>query len=125
MTIAAVVPAFFGISLLFTPASLMETNGLVVNDSALLFARSVGGMLLGVAVINWRARKDEGSDTLWGIMRGNIGIHVLALITDVSAIYHHVITKNPAFSIVVHVFFIVAFGYFYLGRQSSAQSKVG
>lgn len=95
------------------PDMLIKTNGLEVTESAKLFARSVGGMLLGLALINWYARNDTGSETLKGVLLGNIVVHVFALITDGLAVQQHVITENPWFGLLVHAIFIVGFGYYY------------
>jgi|ERR1051326_1943558 hypothetical protein len=117
LIIASVVPALFGLSLLFSPASLMQTNGLAVSGSAIVFAQGVGGLLIGLAVINWYAKKDTDSPIIKGVLIGNILVHLIALVTDAMAISQHVITKNPAFSLVVHGVFVLAFGYYFLNKK--------
>ncbi len=114
LVFASIVPALFGIGLLFAPSMFLSNNGIAVNDSAILFARSVGYMLLGLAWINWSARNSEITSVVKGIILGNIILHVLALVVDAMAANAGVITKNPAFGIVVHLVFIIGFGYFLL-----------
>ena len=114
LIIATIVPALFGFSLLFVPDMLISTNGLAVSESAKLFARGVGGLLLGVAIINWYARNDTGSPALRGILIGNIVFQAIAFVTDGVAVMNNVITQTTWFGLVVQAVFIVGFGYYSL-----------
>ena len=119
LIIATVMPTIFGLSLLLVPDMLMTTNGLVVSESAKVFARGVAGLLLGLAIINWYARKDLASPIIRGVLIGNIVVHALGLITDGLAVQNNVITQNPWFGLFVHAFFVVGFGYYLMKPQKS------
>ena len=114
LIIAAAASALYGIIVLFLPGFVMQTNGLDVSESAKVFAESVGGLFLGIGLINFYARNDTGSNTLKGVLMGNIVVHAMALVTDGAAVLTNVISQNQWFSILVHVIFLIGFVYYFL-----------
>lgn len=120
LTIAAIAALGFGLGLLLMPDQFLTNNGIDVNDASVLFARSVGCVLLGLAVINWFARRDVNSPVTRGVVYGNILLHALATVVDSMGANQGVITKMPWFGVGVHVFFIVGFLFFLSRRPKTA-----
>jgi len=125
LAFAAVVAAFFGLYLLLAPMTFLQQNGVEASAGAALMAQSVGCTLLGLAVINWLARKDVNSPVTWGVVWGNIVVHGLGLIVDLMGGANGVYTKNAFVGPVVHIIFIVGFGYFVLRRPKAATPAGG
>jgi hypothetical protein len=82
LSIGAVFHVLVGLPLLIAPAQFATALGLADAPTiALVWARDIGTLALGVAVIDWLARDAVGAP-LRGLLWGNIFIRVAAMVVN-------------------------------------------
>ena len=105
-----IVALLFGLFFVLGSETIIQGYSLGPSNVAeRLFARAIGASLLTLGVIDLLASMDLGSPALRAVVIGNVVTHILDLIVDFS----EGAAANPGvwLSAVVHVVFIVAFGY--------------
>jgi hypothetical protein len=111
LLVGGIVGGLFGIFFLFGAEAAIASYRLGASTlPARLFARATGASLIAMAVINFLSRGDAGSAALKAVVVGNIVVHLLSLGVDFSERYQ----RNAGIwvSLVIHIAFIAAFGYF-------------
>jgi len=78
MIVAAALAGLFGIGLLVAPAGFYAPIGLVLTPLAATIPQAHGATLVGLAVLNWRARAFSG-DPLRAVLLGNLVVQILSL----------------------------------------------
>jgi hypothetical protein len=117
---SGIVGLIFGLFFLFAADAAISSFQLGASDVASrLFARAEGAALISLAVANLLASADRGSTALRGLVVGNLLIHILGIIIDFTETYPR--TGGWWVGLVVHVIFIIAFGYYLLNWQKVAK----
>ena len=114
LEINAFIALFFGIMLTCWPKQMMAQSGIVLDNVSDIFARGVGGAILGFALINWGARNYTGADIVWYVVGANIALHVISGIVDLRATVDGTY-KNTAsgwFSVIFHAVIALIFAYY-------------
>jgi hypothetical protein len=116
LTIHAVIGFALGLVLVCAPKFYGNLMGIKFEGPAVLLARSLGGTILAVALINWMARDHTDSSLVWAVVGGNIILHLVDAIIDVKATMNKVYTKASAGwgSVVFHLILVFVFGYYLL-----------
>jgi hypothetical protein len=82
LAINAFFALFFGSMFTFWPRQLIGQSGTKLNDMAVVYARGLGGAILGFALINWGSRNFTSYDVIWWIVGANIVMHVVSGAVD-------------------------------------------
>lgn len=107
---AGLVALLFGLFFLLGADQAVGSFGVgAPTVPALLFARSTGALLTSLGIVNLIAAFDRGSWAQFGLVIGNIVVHVLSIFADFSESYPR--TASVWIGLAVHVIFIAAFGY--------------
>lgn len=111
------VAALFG--LFFVLAAGMAIGSFDLGEPtlpALLFARSAGIALLGLALINLMSPGDIAAPAVCGVAIANILVHLGSIAVDFSESY----ARNPGVwvGLSIHLIFAALFAYFLLFRRS-------
>ena len=107
---AGVIACLFGLLFLFAPDQATRNFQLGESTTASrLFSRSTGCGLISVGIINILASGDSGSSALYALVIGNIVLHVLGIAVDFTEDF----PKKGGWWVgfIVHIVFIVGFGY--------------
>lgn len=108
LTIGAVAAAVFGLALLLLPQQMLAGFGLEAPAAAQVVSRDVGVTLLGLAVLNWRARDATGT-TLRAILIANLFIQVAELVVNGVEIATGVLPGQAAPGLLIHLVLAVIF----------------
>ena len=109
--IDSVVLLLIGLGYLFLPGPHIELYGATLQPPGVAIGRFYGASMLAIAWMMWKARGSESSETIDGLMQGNILFWILsaaiALLGQVQG------TFNPMgwSTIVLSVFFAAWFTY--------------
>ena len=99
LAISAVLAVLFGLMLLFAPAQFYAPVGIVLTPMLATIAQAHGATLAGLGVINWLARRAEGTG-LVAVLAGNLVIQLLSLFVAIrTAILGAGASATPAFFI--------------------------
>jgi hypothetical protein len=116
LSIAAIYMALVGLGLIFAPQTF-GVGAVPTDASAALIAylRLWGSPLLGIAVLNWMARKAEPSTARHAIILGNmVGFAAIAAV-DMWGLFSGARPVTKVFAL-IHLLFAVAF--IWVGRMS-------
>ena len=106
--ITAIFAFIFAAMMLLVPASAAEGFGMVSTPETSLLFRSLGGMLLSAAILNFLVRHHPDSNTLKAILIFNISLNLLGMLSDVPGIMEGILPFSKAVpGHVVHLFIIV------------------
>jgi len=119
LCLSALVAVLLGGAMLFMPDALITSMQLGTADvAARAFARSMGGALISVAVINLMAMRDDHSPALFAILIGNLLLHLTSPAID----FLEPFPKETGFwvGVAVHAVFAIAFAYYVLTWNRAA-----
>lgn len=121
LSIASIYLAFVGLGLIFAPQRF-GVDAVPTDASAALIAylRLFGSPFLGIAVLNWMARKVEPSSARNAIILGNIAGFAAIAALDLWGLSSGARPLTKLFAI-IHLLFAVAF--IWVGRMSMSGSK--
>lgn len=111
LVISGIVAILLGGAMLFAPESMITGFQLGVPEMAgRAFARSMGGALICVGIINLLAVRDQHSPALYAVVVGNFLLHVVSPAID----FLEPFPKEGGFwgSVALHAVFAIAFGYY-------------
>lgn len=116
LAINAFFALLFGVMLVFWPRQMMQQSGVKLDKVSLIFARGVGGAILGFALINWAARNYTDLGIVWAIVGANISLHLVGGLADLKATREKTYTNTNAgwFSVIFHFVIVAVFGYYLL-----------
>jgi hypothetical protein len=116
LLIAALIPALFGLVMMFIPGEMLS-NSLTseTNLQTLSVTQWAGFGVFTIGLINFFSRNDPGSIALKAVMIGNIVFHTLGLSFD---IYHYSIgvmkLSGSITGLIPHSLLIFGFAYYLL-----------
>ncbi len=79
LAIAAVLAWIFALAMLLAPVKFYAPTGISLTPMLATLAQAHGATLFGLGVINWWARKAQGSG-LVGVLLGNLVVQILSLL---------------------------------------------
>jgi hypothetical protein len=116
LSIAAIYMALVGLGLIFAPQAF--GTGAVPGDASpalIAYLRLWGSPLLGIAVLNWRARKAEPSVARDAVILGNIvGFGAIAALD----IWGSFAGGRPPTKVFAAIHLIFAIAFIWVGRRS-------
>jgi hypothetical protein len=108
--VAAVTGLAFGLFFLLAAEPAITSFELgAPTIPAALFARSTGALIVSLGIANFFAAYDLGSRAQFGLVIGNLVVHVLSIFADFSENYPR--NAGVWIGLAVHVILIGAFGY--------------
>lgn len=114
---AAVVTFMLGVATLVAPQLIVDWFDGQTTLGDYHFVRFIGTALIGFAVMNWLyARLHDVRATLPAIY-GNLTSLALAIIVDIIGIMLHTLPMAAWLILIVHILFMLAFGYCVGGLQ--------
>ncbi len=103
--ITSIIGALLGAMMLFTPAKAAESFGLETSPAINMMFGIIGGMLLGVAFLNFMVRNHGDSATLKTVLMTNIVLHAISICTDLVSVSNGVLEFSKIVpAIVIHLF---------------------
>lgn len=118
LTVASVTAFIFGMGLILTPQMLANNFGVTLDQGGILFARSLGALLLGLGVINWLSRKETSIQALRPILWGNLVVQVLTGVIDFMGVQAGVLNSSAWVGIIIHILLGGGFAYFVFSKSS-------
>lgn len=121
LTVNAVVAALSGLAFLFFPQALTASQVDVIPAGGLIFVRTVGVMILSIAVLDWYARDLKDMKMMRGVLLTNFLLHAMSVGIDLMAIYQGII-NDPSewYNITFRSLFALGFLYFLLIKPAKA-----
>jgi hypothetical protein len=117
LTIAAILAWAFGAMLLLVPARFYAPASITITPLLALLAQAHGAMLLGLGLINWRARHAE-KPALIAVLTGNLLVQILSLLVVLRLMQ---LGAGPlvAPGIVIHIALGILFAFFLIKTTTS------
>ena len=115
MGATAIISFLMGLGLLLAPDAFMSNYGVSLDPVGKMMANGVGGLLLGLATINWFSKEGEKSRVLRAIILGNIVIHAVLGLFDFQALNLGIINSNGWGAVGLHL--VLGFGFLYYFLQ--------
>jgi hypothetical protein len=111
LIVSALLAWLFGAALLFASAAFLAPMGIQATPAVAVSAQAQGAILIGLGVINWRARNLHGS-AAEPVLAGNFVVQLLSLIVIGRAILLGIVPPQNAGAVVIHVLLGTGFMYF-------------
>ena len=86
LTIVAILGFIFGALLFLFPDKAGEGFGVALTPVSSLLFRTLGGMILGSALLNFMVRKHSDSPTLKAVLATNLIMHALVMAVDIGGV---------------------------------------
>ena len=125
LTIASVIAALVGsLSLLAPHVLLGPVKAAVANPAALVMARTVGVLLLAVALLGFLVRKHGDSPTMEAVLKANLALQIGILPIDPLAYMNGTFRTLGAFvpNTIVHVLLATGFAYHWVQLRKRLQA---
>ena len=120
-TIAAIIGILFGGMMFLTPAKSTEGFGIAATPENAVLFRALGAMILASGILNLLVRKHAASEPLNAVLIGNIAMHGLSMIADISAEVAGVLQfSKSAPGLIVHLFIGVGSLLYLMKMEKSA-----
>jgi hypothetical protein len=121
LTIIAVYSLFNCIGAVFFPKLYSEPFGVTLETSGLIFAKYLGALALGLAVLTWTGRNLTSRETLLPVLLGNFVAYGASILVTVYSILTG--DLNPLGWILVAVDFLIIamFGYYLFINKNRGQ----
>jgi len=118
MTIVAVETALIGLISLLVPEAASESLGTKLSTFDIFSARTIGAILVAMAIVNWSVRNEPMAKSLRGILWANVFMNGTLAFIDTLAIVHKIIGAGTWTGIGIHMVLISGFLYFLTRRES-------
>ena len=104
---------FNSVGAIFFPIAYSAPFGIAIEESGLVFAKYLGAIALGLAVLTWSARNLSSREAIRPVLLGNFVSYGAAIVVSVYLILSRVL--NPFGWILVVIDLLILFGFgFYL-----------
>jgi hypothetical protein len=114
--ISAIIAVLLGLALILVPASVMNSYGVEVNDTAIFMARLLGAADLGIGIIAWLVKDSPGSGDLRAILLGFFVGNLLGFVISLVSMLQGVGNALGWITVVIYLLLALGFGYFYWKR---------
>ena len=112
MAIAAILALLFGLAFILVPAWTMTSYAITLDEAGQWMTRYLGSAFLGIGVLTWLAKGDEGSESLSAIMLGAFVLSITGLVVSfLDAASGHGNSLHWL-NVVIYLFLTVGWGYF-------------
>lgn len=120
LAIAAVIAFVFGLAFILMPARTMSMYGITLEASGEWVGRYLGSAFLGIAVLNWFARKAPEGGALRAIVLGDFVLTGTGLI--VAALDRAYGSGNALVwsTVAIYLFLALGFGYFQFTKPAAS-----
>ena len=109
----AIVGFFYGIALLFMPASFLSNYGITANDSTVVMSRFFGSAMLGNAILFWLHRNVPATDKSWSALLGaSVIFSVANFVIGLMAVTGGMVNSMGWSTVVISALFAIASGYY-------------
>ncbi len=114
LTVVAAIAFSVGVFALAAPSSLLDSKGGAPSDSAIIWIREVGIMLIAIGIMSGLVRDQPDSPTLKAFLIGNLVIQLGLLPIELIGHANGVLTKfsGIAPNSILHVLLAGGFAYF-------------
>jgi len=117
LIVSGVMAALLGAGLLFVPATVMGTLGLVIDDKIATLGQAQGAVLMGLALTNVMARDLKGA-AVRPVLAGNFLAHAISIVIKLRAVLLGLVSPQEWTSIGIHLVLGALFGVFLLRRKT-------
>ena len=126
LTIVAAIATIIGSICLFTPEMLIvEVKHAIPSSAANVMARTVGILLVSIAILNFLVRNHEDSQTIKAILKANLVLQLGIMPIDPLAYAYGIYATTSSFlpNTILHILLAAGFTYFIL-RMEPLQQKI-
>ena len=120
MAIAAFIALGFGLSFILVPTQTMSLYGVVLEEAGQWLGRYLGSAFIGIAVLNWSARKAPEGEALRAVVLGDLVLSVTGLIVAVLDVIYGSGNALVWSTVVLYLFLTLGFGYFQFAKPTPA-----
>ncbi len=118
LTFNAVVALLSGIAFLLVPLQMASTQGPNISAGEVIFIRSVGGLILSIAVLDWYARDLKDQKMMQGVLLTNFLVHATSVTIDTMAVFAGTIHGGTEwYNISIRGLIALGFVYFLLKKS--------
>ena len=120
LAIAAVIAFIFGLAFILMPAQTMSMYAITLEAAGQWIGRYLGSAFLGIAVLNWFARKAPDGGALRAIV---VGDFVLTLTGLIVAVLNGAYGSGNALvwsTVAIYLFLALGFGYFQFAKPAAS-----
>ncbi len=120
MTFAAVIALGFGLAFILVPTQMMSLYGVTLEAGGQWLGRYLGSAFIGIAVLNWSARKAPQGEALRAVVLGDFAVSVTGLIVAVLDKFTGTGNALVWSTVAIYLFLTVGFGYFQFVKPAPA-----
>jgi len=119
MLINTVVAGVFGLAFVFVPGWVSANYGITADAAMRFMDQLFGANLVGIAVLCWLAQDAPESDARTAISWALFVFNAVALVVTVVAQLNHVLNALGWSSVVIFLFFTVAWAFFLRAKPAA------
>jgi len=112
LIIIAFYSLFNSIGAIFFPIAYSEPFGVTIEESGFVFAKYLGAIALGLAVLTWSARKLPSREAIRPVLLGNFVSYGAAILVSIYLILSKVLNPLGWILVVIDLFIIFGFGFY-------------
>lgn len=123
LSIVSPVALIIGLIALFYPSLLLESKGVVPQESVKVWMSEVGVLLISTGIILFLVRKEEKSKALKAILIGNTIIQIGLLCIEILAYQRGVIKEISGIipNSILHIILSIGFIYYLLTKTTPSK----
>jgi hypothetical protein len=83
LTFNSVIALLSGLAFIFFPQALTSSQVSPISPGGMIFVRTVGGLILSIAVLDWYARDVKDLKMMQGVLITNFLVHATSVTFDI------------------------------------------
>ena len=120
LTLATIVAAVFGLAFLIAPSQLVALYGVTLTPATEVIGRIAGSVILGFAIVFWRARNGSGAEAFKAVMMAGLIANALDGLILLHATVTGLVNGLGWLQVLINGGLAIGFGYFIFGKGKSA-----
>ena len=121
LSVSAIICLVRALGLLFVPRQLYASFGVTLDPAAVWGAQFLGGVILGVGMINWLSRTSPiSSEALRAVLVGNFVLETVSMVVSVRGTVSGLFNDLGWITVGEHAIFVAAFGYTVFGGEKTS-----
>ncbi|HSW47548.1 MAG TPA: hypothetical protein VLG67_00560 [Candidatus Saccharimonadales bacterium] len=113
LTFNSIVALLSAAAFLFFPHAVTASQGATIAPGALIFVKTVGGLILSIAVLDWYARDLKDAKMMEGVLITNFLVHASSVAIDTMGVTSGVISGGTEwYNIAIRGLIALGFLYF-------------
>jgi hypothetical protein len=120
MIINAIIALVYGVAFVIIPGQFQSLHGLSPDEPLKFTGQLLGGALIGLALLTWKARNAEDSDARKAIVLALFVVCVIGFIVTLIGQLNNVLNQLGWSAVVIYLFLALGWGYFQFSKSASS-----